>query len=81
MCSDCTVDDSNNNDVVVIVVVIVIVVREGGEDNREESEDREDREEDCFLSSVKEAEREEDIDYIDSDSCCDSTGDELIDGL
>ena len=79
--SDCTVDDSDNNDVVIIIVVIIIIVREGGEGDREEDKDREGREEGHLLSSVKEAEEEEDTDYVDSDSCCDSAGDGLIDGL
>ena len=78
---DYTVDDSNNNDVVIIIVVIIVVVREGEESNKEESENREDKEEDSFSDSVKEAEREENMSYISSDSCCNSVDNESINEL
>ena len=82
ICSDCTVSDSNDNDVVIIIVVIIVIIREGGEGgDREEDKDREDREEGSLSNSVKEVEREEDTDYVSSDSCCNSAGDELIDEL
>ena len=81
VCSDCTVDNSNNNNIV-IVIVIIIVIREEEEDNREEDKDRENREENSLLSNVKEVRKEEDINYVSSDSCWyNSIDNKLIDEL